>query len=167
MADQAQLLKAMQEQFAAQMQQLQSIKQQGAVMSDQPASPMMIELPQQQSLAVPEFEPTPRPRTPPQLKGAVPTSLEEAIAYIQKLEDGANSAIVKQLREVEKRATHLASRVLELETELKTYQDYMKTTVLEYKKKLQTLQGQLSSGTKGIKGGGPKPGESTALPPLK
>jgi hypothetical protein len=171
MADQAQLLKAMQEQFAAQMQQLQSIKQQGAVVADQPmASPMMIELPQQQqSLAVPEFESTPRPRTPPHLKGAVPSSLEEAIAYIQKLEDGANSAIVKQLREVEKRATHLASRVLELETELKTYQDYMKTTVLEYKKKLQSLQGQLSSGTKSIKGGPIKggPGESTALPPLK
>jgi len=181
-ADQTQLLRVMQEQFASQMQQLQAVKA-ATVGNAATVEPVL----QNQTPAMTPFqtsrdvinraEPTPRPQfsvtlqpssvpefdqhIASQLKGAIPTTLEEAIGYIRQLETGANAAVVNQLRDVEKRSTQLTTRVNELETELKTYQEYMRNTILEYKKKLQALNAQASK-VKGIK----PLQEASKLPPL-
>lgn len=166
-ADQSQMLRAMQEQFNLQMQQLQIVKGAGNSSDATIQPPIAAPTPHQTSRAeltpqasVPEYE-SPSPR----LKGALPTTLDEAIEYIHHLENGASAAVVKQLREVEKRATQLSSRVLELETELKTYQEYMRTAILEYKKKLQTIQAQVAANK--IKASKPTSQDGTSFPPLK
>ena len=180
-AEQAQLLRSMQEQFANQIQQLQAVKVSGggdtavvaqtplqtsrdAVLRTDPTprAPYSSSLTSPQPVLIPEFEQ--HSAAPVQLIGATPTTLEEAIKYIQQLESGANPAVIKQLRESEKRATQLTSRVSELEAELKTYQEYMRNTVLEYKKKLQSLHSQMP--TAKSKAGKIVGLEGAKLPPL-
>ena len=169
LADQTQLLRAMQEQFASQMQLLQSARGNGDFgqmpfhssrdAKTDPTPRVSAGLFAAAQPTVPEHE----HHAPLQLKGSVPTTLEEAIKIIHELEAGANQAVVKKLRDSEKRLSELTAKVIELKAELATYEAYMRSTVTDYKRKLLTLQSQVSS----AKSKPAKPGDNgSLLPPL-
>jgi len=160
-AEQAELLRAMQEQFAKQIKELKDAKGGGDAVgsstsrtdtghSPRPSTTAASEVAQitsregftKPSTAVPQ---TNRDAFSPEGGGVQVTSLEEAQEYIKKLEADAGSAVSSQLKVLEKRNAAMASRCAALEEELKNYNAYMRETVTKYKKEIQTLKAQLNA----------------------
>eukprot|EP00602_Paraphysomonas_sp_CaronLab_P008587 CAMPEP_0185034294 /NCGR_PEP_ID=MMETSP1103-20130426/24034_1 /TAXON_ID=36769 /ORGANISM="Paraphysomonas bandaiensis, Strain Caron Lab Isolate" /LENGTH=1149 /DNA_ID=CAMNT_0027570895 /DNA_START=22 /DNA_END=3471 /DNA_ORIENTATION=+ len=77
--------------------------------------------------------------------GGGPGSGSKTEAYMRKLEENADTALLHQLREVESRNSSLTSRNAGLEEELRTYKVYMRDTVSQYKRQIKALQAQLAS----------------------
>lgn len=72
-------------------------------------------------------------------------ALQEAKEYIARLEENAPEAVRSQLRKVESKTIQLTARNSALEEELKSYQTYMRDTVMQYKKQAAVLRQQLGS----------------------
>eukprot|EP01038_Epipyxis_sp_PR26KG_P004274 gene4274-6053_t len=68
---------------------------------------------------------------------------DECFAYIHALEKNANSAMMHHLRAIEERAAQLVMKNSSLEEELKSYQNYMRDVIPQYKKQLVYLKTQL------------------------
>jgi hypothetical protein len=167
----ADILKAMQDQFTKQIQLLKENAAAAVETQQQQLQQQQQQLLQPQSEAVLPVEPIPsRPSsrastiqqsevesikqpTPPASAfhslNASPTasrptsasgmSLEQALKYIGELEQGASAAMASKLRDAEKRSAQLGKRCSQLEEEMRSYQAYMKETVMQYKRQLQTM----------------------------
>lgn len=70
--------------------------------------------------------------------------IEECRQYIKQLESNANNAMSQHLRIAESKALAMSTRASALEEELKSYQQYMRNVVPQYKKQLAFVKQQLA-----------------------
>ena len=82
------------------------------------------------------------PSAHPSRPSSAGMNLDQALAYIKQLEDGASGAMGQKLRDSERRTAQLSKRNAQLEEEMRSYQAYMKETVMQYKR-------QMAGGSKG------------------
>ncbi len=80
--------------------------------------------------------------------------VEECRAYIKQLEGDASGAMSQHLRIAESRALAMSTKCAALEEELRSYQQYMRNVVPQYKKQLQLAKQQLALAMKANGGAG-------------